>query len=69
MSHSQKKPRPGLRGVLLGILGGSVPPRFSNTNPISNQKLVAFHTRFQTWHLKIVLGLQTLERSQCTGTV
>ena len=30
---------PGTRGVLLGILGGAVPPGSSNSDPISDQKM------------------------------
>ena len=42
------------RGVLLGILGGGVPPGSPNPDPISDQKKknVIFHTRFQTGPLK-----------------
>ena len=36
-------------GVLLGIRGGNVPPGSPNPDPISDQKIVIFHTRFQTW--------------------
>ena len=49
-------------GVLLGILGGVVPPGSPNPDPISDQKkchfphsftdqTYKFHTRFQTWPL------------------
>ena len=42
------------RGILLGILGGGVPPGSPNPDPISDQKKknVIFHTRFQTGPLK-----------------
>ena len=40
--------------VLLGILGGGLPPGSSNPDPISYQKKVIFHTRFQTWPLGII---------------
>ena len=36
-------------GVLLGILGGSVRPGSPNPDPVSDQKIVIFHIRFQTW--------------------
>ena len=38
------------RGILLGILGGGVPPGSPNPDPISDQK-ISFSTpsRFQTW--------------------
>ena len=43
------------RGVLLGILGGGVPPGSPNPDPISDQKMsLIFHTRFQTWPLKSI---------------
>ena len=45
--------RPG-GGVLLGILGRGVPPDSPNPDPISDQKNVIFHTRFQNWHLKSI---------------
>ena len=32
----------------MGILGGGVPPGSPNPDPISDQKNVIFHTRFQT---------------------
>ena len=41
------------RGVLLGILGGGEPPGFPNPDPISDQKMSFFHTRFQIWPLRI----------------
>ena len=38
------------RRVLLGILGGGVPPGYPNPGPIYfRPKNVIFHTRFQTW--------------------
>ena len=38
------------RGVLLGILGGGVPPGYPNPDPIYfRPQNVIFHTRFQTW--------------------
>ena len=43
---------PGGGGVLLGILGGSVPPGCQNPYPISDHKNVIFHTYFQTRPLK-----------------
>ena len=45
-------------GVLLGILGGAVPPGSPNPDPISDQKNVIFHIRFQTWP-KIHIHFQT----------
>ena len=49
--------------VLLGILGGGVPPGSPNPDPtISDQKNVIFHTRFQNRLLKSIpvfrLGLK-----------
>ena len=44
----------GGSGVLLGILGGGVPPGSSNPDPISDHKIVIFHTRFQTRPLKSI---------------
>ena len=48
-------------GVLLGILGGGVPPGSPNPDPISDQKMsfstpvfrpeLQIHTRSQTWPL------------------
>ena len=39
----------GGRGVILGILGGGVPPGSPNPDPISDQKMsLIFHTHFQT---------------------
>ena len=42
------------QGVLLGIHGGGVPPGSPNPNPISDQKIVIFQTRFQPWPLKSI---------------
>ena len=42
------------REVGLGNLGGGVPPGSPNPDPISDQKNVIFHTRFQTWPLKSI---------------
>ena len=39
------------RGVLLGILGGGVPPGCSNPDSISDHQTSKIHTRFQTWIL------------------
>ena len=39
----------GVGGVLLGILGGDVPPASPNPDPISDQS-----TRFQTWLQKSI---------------
>ena len=36
-------------GVLLGIRGGVVSPGSPNPDPISDQNIVIFHNRFQTW--------------------
>ena len=47
----------GLLDVLLGILGGDVPPCSQNPDSISDQKHVIFYTRFQTWPLKSILVL------------
>ena len=41
-------------GVLLGIRGGGVPPGSPNPDPISDQKIVIFQTRFQPWPLKSI---------------
>ena len=38
-------------GILLGILGGGVPPGSPNPDAISDQQNVIFHARFQTWPL------------------
>ena len=39
----------GGRGVILGILGGGVPPGSPNPDPISDQKMsLIFQTHFQT---------------------
>ena len=39
----------GERGVILGILGGGVPPGSANPDPISDKKMsLIFHTHFQT---------------------
>ena len=35
--------------VLLGIRGGVMSPGSPNPDPISDQKIVIFHNRFQTW--------------------
>ena len=48
--HHREIPGGGGRGVLLGILGGSVPPGTPYPDPISDQKI--FHTHFQTWPLR-----------------
>ena len=62
--------------VLLGILGGGVPPCSPNLDRISDQKNVIFHTHFQTRLLKslpvfrpgiqaeIMLSLLSLEPKQ-----
>ena len=42
---------PGKPGVLLGILGGGVPPGSPNPGPISDQKM-SFSHRFETWSLR-----------------
>ena len=44
-------PGGGGGGVFLGICGRE-PPGSPNTDPISDQKIVISHTRFQTWPLK-----------------
>ena len=41
-------------GVLLGILGGDVPPGSPDPDPISNQKNIIFHTPFETRPLKSI---------------
>ena len=40
--------------VLLGILGGGVVPGSPNPDLIADQKIVIFHTRFQTRSLKSI---------------
>ena len=55
---------PWPQGVLLGILGGSVPPCSPNTDPISGQKNVIFHSKkfFKSiLNLHIVLSFLHLE--------
>ena len=66
----------GEGGVLLGILGGGVPPGSPNPDTDFRPKNVTFHTRFQTRPLKsipvfrpccwaeIMLSLLRLERKQ-----
>ena len=53
------------RGVLLGILGGGVPPGSSNPDPISDQKKI-LHTCFQTRPklAEIMLSLLRLEHKK-----
>ena len=46
-------PTPGGE-VLLGILGGGVPPGSLNPDPYFRPKNVIFHTRFQTRPLKSI---------------
>ena len=41
-------------GLLQRILGGGVPPGSSDPDPISDQKNVILHTRFQTRTLKSI---------------
>ena len=41
----------GIRGVLLRILGGGVLPGSPNPDPISDQEIAIFQTRFRTWPL------------------
>jgi len=41
-------------GVILGILGGGVPPGSSNSDPISDPKNVTFHAWCWTWLLKSI---------------
>ena len=66
--HSYISLDPG--GVLLGILCAGVSPGSPNPDPISDQKNVIFHTRFQTRPLKFIpvfrpgLKLLKLERKQ-----
>ena len=42
----------GRGGTFLGIC--DVPPASPNPDPVSDQKIVIFHTRFQTWPLKSI---------------
>ena len=51
-------------GELLGILGGGVPPGYSNPDPIANQKY-HFHTSFQTWPLKSISILRLAFKKLC----
>ena len=44
----------GFPGVLLGILGGAVPPDSPNPDPISDKKNVIFHISFQIRPLKSI---------------
>lgn len=44
--------------VLLEILGEGVPPESLNYDPISDQKIAIFHTRFQAWLLKSITVLR-----------
>jgi len=50
------------RGALLEILGGGAPPGSLNPDPISllffRQKHAIFHTRFQTWLLKLGISAE-----------
>ena len=48
MSHELSCLSSGGGGVLLGILGGGVPPCSSNPDPSFKPKNVIFHIRFQT---------------------
>ena len=48
LSNRETLSWPGGGGVLLGVLGGVVPPGSPDPDPISDQKNVLFHTRFQT---------------------
>ena len=60
-------------GVLLGILGGGVPPGSPNPDPISDQKMQfstlvfdqtsKIHTGFQTWPLGRTNVIITLDQS------
>ena len=47
-----------VRGVLPGILRGGVPPRSSNSDPVSDQKNVIFSTHFHTRPLKSIFLLR-----------
>ena len=57
--------KPG--GVLLGSLGGGLPPGSSNSDPISDQKNVIFRTRFQIWPLGrihvIIIRLESKQKN------
>ena len=48
LSNRETLSWPGGGGVLLGVLVGVVPPGSPDPDPISDQKNVLFHTRFQT---------------------
>ena len=65
----------GARGLLLGILGGSVPPGSPNPDPVSDQKCFFFshpfselaskiHTHSQTLPLRNMSSLLRLEQQQ-----
>ena len=41
-------------GVFRGIFGKGVPPGSPNTNPVTDQTMSFFHTRFQTGGLKYI---------------
>ena len=45
--HHREIPRGGGRAVLLGILGGAVPPGSPNPDPISDQKMPFFTPIFR----------------------
>ena len=44
--RSRRRKGYGPRGIFLGILGGGVLPGSPNPDPISDLKIVIFHTRF-----------------------
>ena len=48
---TESKSEIGGGGVFLGILGGA--HGFPNPDPISDQKIFIFHTRFLTWQKTI----------------
>ena len=62
---------PGQRGgwVLLGILGGGVPPGSPNPDPISNPQKVIFFTRFQTRLLNSMIGWYSVKKYQKVSNV
>ena len=51
-------------GVLLGILGGGVPPGFPNPDPISDQKMPFFTAVFRPGLQEIISSILRLEQQR-----